>query len=565
MFYTIKFLILNTMELQNNDFTYTMTNDDVFEMLSIDHKNDPLMRKYIDQVISTHNLDSGLDPNNPIGWSDSYKYTQYNMGYDSEFVDGKKETLINMYASVEPRKGARDSHVIVAGVQDLADTFASIRVTIKDLHDAIVFMAKHFSTPVHDGRYHFNPWPWLKIIYKHGGRIPIKFSALPEGSVVPIAIPIATIESTDPDCAQIVSHFEPLILQSIWYPTTCATNALGYSKVIKSALKTTTTDEVTNGWLPFALQCFALRGVTCMDAARKGCGSILYVTMGSDTVPAISYKMNTIGSNHMIGYSVAAIEHNQAMMQGRNGEFKQVMRVLKAYPVGILSYVADTYDLTNFVHQVTTGELREIIMSRDGTFVIRPDSSLLNPDGTEMTPAETISTLFKIIGTNLSDVITINSKGFRVLPPQYKIIYGDGLNIPKISSILDLMIRDGWCASNIVFGVGGNFAQRIDRDTERFAMKSSEQTFMVEHESGEVSIEVRDVCKETPGKESKKGRFHIALVDGIPKCFSVNDPLVVNLPNLLEPLSVDGNIVKPNDSIDVIRSRINSWRDIYNF
>lgn len=542
-----------------------MSNDEIFAVLSSEHKQDSRMTRYIDHVLSTHHLDSGLDPSNPIGWSDSYKYTQYNMGYDTEFVDGKKETLIGMYASVEPRKGARDSHVIVAGVQELAEKFSSIRVTLKDLHDAIVFMAQHFSTPVHDGRYHFNPWPWLRIIYTHDGRIPIKFSALAEGTVVPIGIPIATIESTDPDCAQIVSHFEPLILQSIWYQTTCATNALGYSKVIKSALKKTTTEEVTNGWLPFALQCFALRGVTCMEAARVGCGAILYVTMGSDTVPAISHKMKTIGSNHMIGYSVAAIEHNQAMMQGRDGEFKQVKRVLRAYPSGILSYVADTYDLANFVHQVTTGELRELIMARDGTFVIRPDSSLLNPDGTEMTPAETISALFSIIGTNLVDVITTNSKGFKVLPSQYKIIYGDGLNIPKIASILERMISDGWCASNIVFGVGGNFAQRIDRDTERFAMKASEQTFLVEHESGEVSIEVRDVCKETPGKESKKGRFHVALENGVPTCFKLGNSTVASQPNMLELFSVNGKIVKSFDNIDVIRDRINTWRTFYDF
>jgi hypothetical protein len=62
-------------------------------------------------------------------------------------------------------------------------------------------------------------------------------------------------------------------------------------------------------------------------------------------VPAVDHIMTKMGNGKMIAYSVAAIEHNQAMMQGRDGEFKQVRRVLKAYPTGILSYVADTYDL----------------------------------------------------------------------------------------------------------------------------------------------------------------------------------------------------------------------------
>ncbi len=539
---------------------------EILRLLTEEHSRDPRMKNFIDRVLESHkiNLDED-DSENPIKLSDSYKYTQFNMGYDNELVDGKKETLVGMYASVEPRKGARDSHVIVAGVQELARELASIRVTLKHLLDAIVFLAQHFSTPAHDGRYHFNPWPWLKIIFGHQGRLPLKLSGLPEGTIVPVGIPIVTIENTDPDCAQIVSHFEPLILQTIWYSTTCATNALGYSKVIKAALKKTTTDEVLNGWLPFALQCFALRGVTCMQAARRGCGSILYVTMGSDTLPAINHVMSKMGAGHMVGYSVAAIEHNQAMMQGREGEFKQVRRVLKAYPTGILSYVADTYDLRNFVYQVTSGELKELIMSRDGTFVIRPDSSLLKSDGTEMSPAETISELFKIIEANLLELVTVNSKGFKVLPSQYKIIYGDGLNIPKIASILELMVKEGWCASNIVFGVGGNFAQRIDRDTERFAMKSSEQSFFVEDEAGNLTFETRDVAKETPGKESKKGRFHIGLDSGVPKCFRLGDSAVANQPNMLEPVCIEGTVVKTPDNIDVVRARINTWREFYDF
>ena len=556
--------MLSTMSNTYN-YTYTGSDDEIFSILTAEHRRDPRMRAYIDHVIVTHKSDSGPDPNNPILNSDSYKYTQYNMMNDDEFVDGRKETLIQMYASVEPRKGARDSHVVVAGIQELASKLASIRVTIKDLHDAIVFLAPHFSSPVHDGRYSFNPWPWLVIIYKYKGVIPIKLCGFLEGDIVPVGIPITTIESTDPACAQIVSHLEPLILQNVWYATTCATNALGYSKVIKSALKTTASEEVMNGWLPFAYQCFALRGVTCMEAARIGCGAILYITRGSDTVPAISHVMGTIGNKNMPGFSVPATEHNQAMMQGRAGEFKQVRRVLKAYPNGIMSYVTDTYCTRNFIHQVTTGELRDLIMARDGTFVVRPDSSLLNADGTEMSPAETIAEILSIMETNLGDLITKNAKGFKELPSQYKIIFGDGLNIPKIAAILDRMIQDGWCASNIVFGVGGNGAQRIDRDTERFAQKSSEQTFLVEHENGDASIEVRDVCKETPGKESKKGRFHIALENGVPKCFRLGDPAVADLPNMLETYYVNGQKVKESDNIDTIRARINTWRDVYDF
>jgi hypothetical protein len=96
-------------------------------------------------------------------------------------------------------------------------------------------------------------------------------------------------------------------------------------------------------------------------------------------------------------------------------------------------------------------------------------------------------------------------------------------------------------------------------------MKSSEQVFLVEHESGGNAIEVRDVCKETPGKESKRGRFHIALDDGVPKCFKLGDQVVVDRPNMLETFYQNGQLVKSFDNIDTVRERVNYWRGVYNF
>jgi hypothetical protein len=115
-----------------------------FDLLALEHAKDPRMRRYIDHVLETHKPESSPNPNNPILLTDSYKLTQANMCGDEKFVDGKKETLLSVYASVEPRKGARDSHVVVAGVQELATQLASICVTLNDLHDAIVFLAQHF-------------------------------------------------------------------------------------------------------------------------------------------------------------------------------------------------------------------------------------------------------------------------------------------------------------------------------------------------------------------------------------------------------------------------------------
>jgi hypothetical protein len=97
-------------------------------------------------------------------------------------------------------------------------------------------------------------------------------------------------------------------------------------------------------------------------------------------------------------------------------------------------------------------------------------------------------------------------------------------------------------------------------------MKSSQQTLLIEDEEGNCTVEVRDVCKETPGKESKKGRFHITSINGGElQCFDINDYRVKDSPNLLEQFCLNGELTKKVDNINEIRQRINEWRNFYNF
>ena len=265
----------------------------------------------------------------------------------------------------------------------------------------------------------------------------------------------------------------------------------------------------------------------------------------------------------MAGYSVAASEHNQMMSKGREGETKVVKRLIKTYPNGILSVVADTYDLINFVNMVSSGEIRDMIMKRDGTFVIRPDSLLKRDDGSDMTPAETISEVFKILDHNLMDINTVNEKGFKVLDKHYKVIYGDGLNIQKVKDILAKMEEDGWSAENIVFGTGGNLLQKgIDRDTDRFAMKASEQEYEISTIDGKVYREIRHTAKETPGKESKKGRFMVTEVDG--KIVTLMEG-ASSEKNMLIEYSCNGNITTVLDNITQIRERVSVHRKKMNY
>jgi len=464
--------------------------------------------------------------------------------------------IVYTHAYLEARPGGKHSSVVVAGIQALVNKLASITITNEHITEAIDFCNKHFNNSSV-----FDPTPWRAIVDKHQGKIPLNISAIPEGTIVPLGTPLVTVESTDPDCATVVTHYEGLIQKAIWYMTTVATVSLEYSSIIKKYLNLTTPKDVADAILPFLHHDFGFRGAASDEAAMLAGIAHLYISMGTDTVSAIEMINDLIfnADMPMPGYSVPASEHNVMMSKGRKGEFDVVRHILSVYKTGILSCVADTYDMRNFIEQVTTGELYTIIMARDGKFVIRPDSSFLKEDGSEMSTAETISEIFKILEKNLKDHITINALGFKVLPSQYGVIYGDGLDVAKVELILSQMMKDGWSASNIVFGTGGNLVQKgIDRDTERFAMKVSRQTYR--HADG--TMEIVDCAKETPGKQSKKGIFQISVLDG--KIVTLPRDTRPDLENLLVTYYENGKIYKWDD-IAVIRKRINDQRQAGNF
>ena len=99
---------------------------------------------------------------------------------------------------------------------------------------------------------------------------------------------------------------------------------------------------------------------------------------------------------------------------------------------------------------------------------------------------------------------TENEQGYKVLPPQLRVIWGDGIDHKGIKEILYWMEANDWSADNIAFGMGGGLLQKCNRDTQKFAIKASYAV---------VNGQSRDVFKDPvtdSGKMSKKGR--LALV-----------------------------------------------------
>lgn len=342
------------------------------------------------------------------------------------------------------------------------------------------------------------------------GYIPMVFKALPEGSLVPIRVPMFTMYNTKPEFFWLTNYFETLLSAVVWMPCTSATIAYQYRKVLDSYAKETSSIPEFVDWQGHD---FSMRGMAGIEAAvLSGMGHLLSFT-GTDTIPAIDaleMYYNANAENELIGGSVAATEHSVMCMGTTDGELDTFQRLIgEVYPKGIVSIVSDTWDLWKVLTEYLP-KLQQEIISREGKVVIRPDSGdpvLIicgNPDGkTEHERKGVVELLWDVFGGS------VNAKGYKELIPQIGAIYGDSITVARAKAIGEKLKEKGFASTNVVLGIGSYTYQYNTRDTFGFAMKAT---------YGEVNHEGREIFKDPitddGTKKSAKGLMKIEKING---------------------------------------------------
>lgn len=244
------------------------------------------------------------------------------------------------------------------------------------------------------------------------GYLPLEFRSLPEGSLVPMGIPVMTITNTLDPFYWLVNYHETPLSTSTWKTATNATIAREYRLICEHYTKLTGCYDA----FTVSVMChdFSMRGMSGIeDAARSGIGHLTQF-IGTDTLPAITFAKRYYDATGMIGISVPATEHavtsnnilsilaemeagkyeyvseeqeDIAIKMHKAGEEPRLIaEVMFVYilatviiPNGIVSNVSDTYD---FWGMLTRGYpyLKDVIMKREGfgpqpgKLVVRPDS-----------------------------------------------------------------------------------------------------------------------------------------------------------------------------------------------
>jgi nicotinamide phosphoribosyltransferase len=317
------------------------------------------------------------------------------------------------------------------------------------------------------------------------GYLPIHVKSLPEGTKVPIKVPVLTIYNTHPDFFWVTNYLETILSNLLWKPMTSATIAHQYRKVLTSWMEKT--DKERAWFIDWQGHDFSMRGMDSVEAVVSSGLGHLTSFLGTDSLPAIHGARKYYGAKDFVAGSVPATEHSVMCAGGKEDEIETFRRLLETYPTGILSVVSDTWDLWKVCteHVVT---LKEEILARDGKLVIRPDSG--NPvdilcgtedwtesdenfddasRGTYATPEEkgVIELLWDVFGG------TVNEQGYKVLDSHIGAIYGDSITIERADEICKRLEAKGFASTNVVLGIGSFTYQYNTRDTFGFAMKAT--------------------------------------------------------------------------------------------
>lgn len=382
------------------------------------------------------------------------------------------------------------------------------------------------------------------------GYLPIEIVALPEGTRVPVHVPMFGITNTHPAFAWLPQALESLISAESWHPMIAATVGYTYREIVNKYYDLTCDDKIEKAR---ALGAFDFRGEECTESAVKAGAGWCLSFLNTATVPVVPYLEELYAcdcTKEPVAFGSPSTEH--AVMCSNyavdGDEITMLRRLLtEIYPRTSFSVVLDSYDYWNVIDNVLP-QLKEEIMSHQGCMLMRGDSG----DCVEVV-TKTVFKLWETFGG------TVNSKGYKVLDSHVKAIYGDSITVQRCEQIYRILMENGFACSNAALGVGSFSFQCIEengvlkpftRDTFSSCIKAT----YCEIEGKPYPIFKNP--KEGGFKKSQKGCCVVFEENGV---LQYRDGLdwgeASSSDNLLQTVFKDGGLVK-EQSLREIRGRL---------
>ena len=387
------------------------------------------------------------------------------------------------------------------------------------------------------------------------GYLPIEIISIPEGIEVPMRCPIFGITNTHDEFAWLPQALESLISAEVWYPMITATVGHTYRQIVDKYYDLTCDDNIPHRR---ALGNFDFRGDMGVDAALKAAAGWLMSFVNTATVPAIPFMeqmYNCDCTKEEVGFGAVSTEHfvmcsNFAVDGDERTFLKRLLTEL--YPNTSFSCVCDSYDYWNVVENILPS-LKDEIMAHNGCFLVRGDSG----DCVDVV-TKTVFKLWELFGG------TVNTKGYKVLDPHVKALYGDSITVERAEKIYQILMDNGFAASNVSLGVGSfsmhcieedDMLKPFTRDTFSSCIKACDA--IINGKEYPIFKDPKTDRETGDGfKKSQRGACRVFLKDGE---LTYEDGLTYEESlknNIMQPVFRDGKLLV-NYTIKQVRNQLN--------
>lgn len=519
----------------------------------------------------------------------------YKSGHYAQYPEG----TVEIFSNFTPRSSRTENKFVI---------FFGLQAVLKDLHENWKknFFEKDIDVLLEEYKSFIDATIYpdavtlehIKAVHELQ-YLPIEVFAVPEGSMVPVGIPVFCIRNTHKSAYWLVNYLETKLSNALWKPITSATTAFSYLCAFHGFAEETGADKNFIGWQGHD---FSYRGMSGNEDAIMSAMAHLTSFYGTDTVPAIpaiTHYYDLDWKTNLVGGSVPATEHSVMCAGGMDDEYGTFKRLItEVCPKGIVSIVSDTWDywqvITNFLPK-----LKEDILARDGRIVIRPDSGdpvkiicgyeiftdrsdlfccgdlssavyyNADLDRYELYEEDNYDIPVDIIPEHIAkgtfqllwDIFggSVNGNGFKILNPKIGLIYGDSITTERQEQILQQLMQKGFTADNLVLGIGSFTYEYVTRDTYGMAMKTTNA--VIEKDGVTVSVPIFKDPKTNIGsfsKKSAKGYLKVISADGGLKLIDqISSEDLYAEDNVMKVVYVD-NQFKQLTTFTEIRDRVKS-------
>lgn len=496
------------------------------------------------------------------------------------------------------------------------------------------FNETFFNVPLEEAMAEYNEiiGPTFPIQYVNTGKfealhklgyLPVEVGCLAEGTRVPIRsafelpegqcqVPFMYIINTHPDFPWITEFLESVTSSEVWYPMAIANQAYYYRQIVNKWYGVTGCADAAR---KSAISEFGFRGGKSSDAAIKASSAFLTSFNKTATIPAIKYMHDYYGDPvGEIGGGMISTEHSVMCSNfAVDGDEDTFLKKLfsEIYPAGAVSVVMDTYDYWANLERCGAGELKDIIMNREGTVFFRGDSgdpvdiicgekpekykdftevnehiakgrfpSLVEVDKgifrrvdtedgdytwkeVDKTSVEllgTVGLLWKMFGG------TVNESGYKVLDSHVRAIYGDSITPTRAEQMYQRLAERGFASNNVALGAGSFSTQCAEapdgrlfpftRDSYGIAVKAT--WCADEHKREERQLFKNPKTDTGKFKKSQKGLIYVTEENG--EIVAYDGYTTETLPkegNLLQPIFRDGKMLH-EVSLNDVRQRLHN-------